>query len=118
VQRNQGIGQGGAAGRLPLPFAPVVAVLEERTISVQSPVAGNHYPIMAVAPSRFLLVSLDVFNLTATGGAATAGTATVLVNGIAATLGTTALSQGDFVSLRVDTVGTGELVASVVARAI
>jgi len=172
VQRNQGIAQGGAAGRMPMPFAPapdlnsallvegvptaanararrsvdfavdtltetlyrwdstggddelgawvpVGGGLEERTIGIQTPVAGNHYPIMAVAPSRFLLVSLTVFNRTVTGGNATPGTATVLVNGVAATLGTTEVTPGELVSLRVDTVGTGGvLYASVVARAV
>jgi|GEM_PF-5374682 len=119
VQRNQKIAQGGAAGQMPMPFVPVVAVLEERTLGIPGPVAGNHYGIMAKVLSRYLLVSVDVLNRTPTGGAATAGTATVLVNGEAVIFGTTVVSQGDFVSVRIDTVGTGGvLYASVAARAV
>jgi hypothetical protein len=97
-------------------WVPVVKATTERTIGIESPVEGNVYPIMAVADARYLLVDMYVVNITATGGTAEGGMATVLVNGVDAVLGETIIESGDFVGLRVDAVGEGTLSASVYAR--
>jgi len=87
----------------------------ERTIGIENPVVGNVYPLMAVADARYLLLSLSIRNTTPTGGSAATGAATVVVNGVAAVLGTTVVEADDFVGLRVDAMGSGILSASVVA---
>jgi hypothetical protein len=87
----------------------------ERTIGIASPVAGNVYPVMAVADSQYLLLSLSIINRTETGEESTAGDGAVLVNDDEAIMGTTFVEPGDFVGLRVDDVGVGVLAASIVA---
>lgn len=97
-------------------WVPVARALQERTVGIRGPVVGDVYPVKAVAEARYLLVSLSVRNTTATGASATAGSATVLVNGAAATMGTTVVEPDDYVGLRVDGAGGGVwLSASIVA---
>jgi hypothetical protein len=90
--------------------------LSEQSIGVPSPVANNVYGIIPNAEGDYIPVSLTVKNRSETGGSATNGTGTLLVNGTAATLGVTAIAPGDFVGVRVDTVGTGVFYATVVVR--
>lgn len=96
-------------------WLPIATSVDERTIGIEFPAAGNVYPIKAVAEARYLLISLSIRNRQPTGGSATAATATVMVNESVATMGTTVVEPDDFVGLRVDTVGTGILSASIVA---
>jgi len=99
-------------GRLP----EAEAETSEQSIGVPAPAANNVYGIIPNAEGNYIPVSFTVKNRSATGGSATNGTGTLLVNGTAATLGVTAIAPGDFVGVRVDTVGTGVFYATVVVR--
>lgn len=88
---------------------------EERTIGIESPTAGQVYPIVARNDAPRTYVTLHVINTNTNGTLATAGTATVLINGAVAAVGAP-IAVGDRVGLRVDTVGVGVLSASVYVR--
>jgi len=90
--------------------------VSERAIGIASPVANNVYGIIPRAEADYIPLTFVVNNRTATGGTATAGTGTLLVNGVAATLGVTAIAPGDFVGVRVDTVGVGVFYATLTVR--
>ena len=99
-------------GRLP----DIAAETTERAIGIPGPVVNNVYGIIPWAEAQYVAVSFTISNRTETGGSATAGTGTLLVNGNAVTLGVTVIEPADFVGVRVDAVGTGIYYATVVVR--
>jgi hypothetical protein len=94
----------------------VVSAKEERTIGIQSP-AVQQYPIVAKNDAPRLYLGLAIINRNNDGTTATAGTATVLVNGSVATAGETEIPVDAYVALNVTAIGTGDIMAaSVYAR--
>jgi len=88
---------------------------DERTIGIESPVAAQVYPVVARNDAPRVFVALHVVNTATNGSLGTAGTATLMVNGSAVAVDAP-IAVGDRVGLRIDTVGTGILSASVYAR--
>lgn len=88
---------------------------EERTIGIEFPLEAQVYPVVARNDAPRQYGALHVVNTTPDGTPATAGTATVLINGVVAATGDP-IAVGDWVGLRVDTVGEGILAASIYAR--